>query len=116
MDIRNVSVTHPSRVELNTVWQLVVAEASHTLASFGVPQLDVTVVASADKICSIVVETDVLHSLAMACVHTYWLMMLHAFLHVYVHTYMYAYIHRCYFTNVSSNASSLVIHLPELQW
>lgn len=43
-----------------------IAEATDTLAGLRVPQFDVTVVAGTDKICTIVVEADVLHCLAMA--------------------------------------------------
>ena len=42
-----------------------VAEASDTLASLRVPQFNVTVVAGADKIGTIMVEADVFQCLAM---------------------------------------------------
>ena len=58
-------VTYSSRVELNAVWKLVIAETSDTLTSLRVPKFDVTVVAGADKIGAIVVEADVLYSLTM---------------------------------------------------
>ena len=53
-------------MKLNTVGQLVIAEASDTLAGLCVPQFDVTVITGADKIGTIMVEADVFHSLAMS--------------------------------------------------
>ena len=44
-----------------------IAEASDTLPSLGVPQFNVTVIAGTDKVCTIMVEADVLYCFAMAC-------------------------------------------------
>lgn len=43
-----------------------IAEASDTLAGLRVPQFDVTIVTGTDKICAIMIEANIFHSLAMS--------------------------------------------------
>ena len=62
-------MTHSSGMELNTVGQLVIAEASDTFTGLGVPQFNVPIVAGTDKISTIVVEADVFNSLAVPYRH-----------------------------------------------
>ena len=64
-------MTHSSGVKLNTVGQLVIAEASDAFTSLGVPQFDMSVIPGTDKVGTIVVEADVFNCLCVSYRHMY---------------------------------------------